>query len=179
MRTWHATIDVRQRENTNWFSAFDRSLFEKKLQATQMKLGHAGCRVVLLARNCCVTTVLSYFVVDALLGHLCRDRARDCTTDSSPQSIAHYATMPSASRARRRAEFPPWSKLHTSQEWVYFPPKNSVGVPMLSLHAGCMRHVFFLFLYFFLIILSSTHLSVQPCSSPYMCSAGQILKFLS
>ena len=107
------------------------------------ELGHASCHVVLLARNCCVTTVLSYFVVDALLGHVCRDRARDCTTDSSPQPIAHCVTMPSASRARRRAEFPPWSKFRTSQEWVYFPPKNSVGVPMLSLHVGCMRHVFF------------------------------------
>jgi hypothetical protein len=51
-------------------------------------LGHASCHVVLLARNCCVATVLSYFVVDALLGRVCRDRARDCTTDSSPQSIA-------------------------------------------------------------------------------------------
>ncbi len=45
--------------------------FCEKIAGNTMKLGHASCRVVLFARNCCLTTLLSCFVVDALLGHAC------------------------------------------------------------------------------------------------------------
>ena len=91
--------------------------FLRKKCRQHNELGHASCHVVLLARNCCVTTVLSYFVVDALLGHVCRDRARDCTTDSSPQSIAHCPVRDHALRESR----PSKSRISSMVEISHFP----------------------------------------------------------